>query len=310
MHDDRDKVYGLLGMLDHIGPGLGNLIIPDYRTPVETVYMQTMLALLKRSGSPEPLRFRCAKREHSRYDLPSWCDDWSGLSDCVTQDFRSLYRHTPIHHAADSQTFDYKYNCFSRALFVSGTIVDEVAAVSLPNLDGGDEKIVLTDRIAFIGGATPYENLLRIILGNHDLDAQVVPKASREYIETTISGLSNIKTGDLKHLSLMSDQPPRVASMIDDALNRKALFRTKLGMFGMSCHHAAVGDKVCLIDGGGLPFLLREVSLTDKQMWQKELYGWNDRVFELIGGECYIHGLANGEMGHANAEKKEKICLL
>ena len=310
VHDERDKVYGLVGMLNHIDPQIESFVVPNYQKPVQAVYMEATVALLKRSGSPDPLRFLCAKHNSSKHDLPSWCDDWSGPGDCRTKSFRGPYRQTPIHHATDPRTFRYDYNFSSKTLSVSGTIIDEVEAVSLPNLDEGDGKLIWTNWIDFIGGTTPYPHVFRIMLGDHDPDSQDQSRASREYIDAVIARLSDLKAGELRNLSLTSDKGPRAASMIDDALHRKTLFRTKVGMFGMSCHHAAVGDKVCLIDGGGLPFLIREVPPDNVQVSLRVLLREHHKVYQLIGGECYIHGLADGEMGHANAEKKDKIWLV
>jgi hypothetical protein len=96
----------------------------------------------------------------------------------------------------------------------------------------------------------------------------------------------------------------------------KRIFRTERGYLGISCEHVRKGDKVAILGGGRLPFLLREhgsvlllgargqPSLTDDTVVP---------TYKLIGGECYIHGLADGE-GLDIAERvgilPTKICLV
>jgi len=50
---------------------------------------------------------------------------------------------------------------------------------------------------------------------------------------------------------------------------------------GFVPHDAQVGDLICLFYRGAVPFVVREVPLTDSE-------------YELIG-ECYIHGIMYGE---------------
>ena len=96
----------------------------------------------------------------------------------------------------------------------------------------------------------------------------------------------------------------------------KKIFRTARGYLGVSCEHVQNGDKVAILWGGRLPFILREdgdillpgvrgrLSLTDDTVVP---------TYKLIGGECYVHGFADGE-GLDIAERAgilpTKICLV
>ena len=62
-------------------------------------------------------------------------------------------------------------------------------------------------------------------------------------------------------------------------LVNKQLFWTAGGYLGLVTRGAMVDDEVWLLKGGNLPFLLRKVE---------------GEKFELIG-ECYVHGVMNGE---------------
>ena len=96
----------------------------------------------------------------------------------------------------------------------------------------------------------------------------------------------------------------------------KKIFRTERGYLGISCKHVQRGDKVAILWGGRLPYILREhgdillpgvrgrPSLTDDTVVP---------TYKLIGGECYVHGLADGEgLDIADREgiRPTKICLV
>ena len=74
----------------------------------------------------------------------------------------------------------------------------------------------------------------------------------------------------------------------------RKLFRTRRGYLGMSCRHVLPGDKVYILWGGSLPFILREMGLV---VLDPEANEPSKTVMShvLIGGECYIHGLADGQ---------------
>jgi hypothetical protein len=56
------------------------------------------------------------------------------------------------------------------------------------------------------------------------------------------------------------------------------LITTDKGYFGLAPFSAEPGDKVCILYGGAVPFLLRP---------RGENY--------LLVGECYVHGIMHGE---------------
>ncbi|KAK4059476.1 hypothetical protein Trihar35433_10752 [Trichoderma harzianum] len=67
------------------------------------------------------------------------------------------------------------------------------------------------------------------------------------------------------------------------ALGRK-FFITKKGYFGLGPQKSEPGDRVAVLFGSGVPFVLRKcVSATGKRAWK-------------IVGECYVHGIMQGEV--------------
>ena len=98
----------------------------------------------------------------------------------------------------------------------------------------------------------------------------------------------------------------------DTTLLGRKLFRTEKGYLGMTCPHVRAGDKVCVLWGGRLPFVLREkcqvvLATGDSEGPQVVM------SHVLIGGECYVHGLADGEaVATARREQfdAEEICIV
>jgi hypothetical protein len=69
------------------------------------------------------------------------------------------------------------------------------------------------------------------------------------------------------------------------ALGRK-FFITKKGYLGLGPKMAEPGDRIAIIHGSGVPFVLRRsADKSGKRAWQ-------------IVGECYVHGIMDGEVIH------------
>lgn len=67
--DPRDKVFGVLGLLDEQG------VEPDYTCPVEIVYVGIAAYLIKNHRAFDILAFSGAREK--QYTIPSWVPDWS-----------------------------------------------------------------------------------------------------------------------------------------------------------------------------------------------------------------------------------------
>ncbi|TVY80898.1 Heterokaryon incompatibility protein 6, OR allele [Lachnellula suecica] len=94
--------------------------------------------------------------------------------------------------------------------------------------------------------------------------------------------------GDLD--SLLRDVPSQIDSAIRSATTRRTLFLTARGHMGLGPAKMREGDSLSILLGGKTPFILREAatrSISD--------HGYNKRqCFEVVG-DCYTHGLMDGE---------------
>jgi hypothetical protein len=69
---------------------------------------------------------------------------------------------------------------------------------------------------------------------------------------------------------------------------------TEAGLLGLVPHLAEAGDQICILNGGAVPFVLKDR--------RQPLRG------RQLVGECYIHGLMNGEAMQGGYEQRE-VCL-
>jgi hypothetical protein len=71
-------------------------------------------------------------------------------------------------------------------------------------------------------------------------------------------------------------------------------FRTERGYLGISCNHIQPGDKVCILWGGALPFVPRQVGRATIPQSNQQRQTVVE-TFQFVGGEAYIHGIVDGE---------------
>lgn len=79
-----------------------------------------------------------------------------------------------------------------------------------------------------------------------------------------------------------------------EAVEGRAFFVTREGFMGLGPADARVGDKVCVLWGGHVPFVLREM----------EGEGPSHHV---VIGESYVHGFMHGEAGEDMGEEWEAV---
>jgi hypothetical protein len=142
-----------------------------------------------------------------------------------------------------------------------------------------------------------YQALCRTLI-NDTFDGR--SRANSSSVSQAIAWLRNLENG--MNIAKIRMQPTakggfsieRIIGQIEKIRNGfRSLFETTGHRFGRSCVHVLPGDKICLLYGGRLPFILRKAGMV-------ELAANNDestkrQAYQLIGSECYVHGLVDGE---------------
>jgi hypothetical protein len=320
--DDRDYVYGQLGLFN---AKVRDFLKPDYSARVESVFMAGTLALLKADENLDTLGICCAGCKRGQYTLPSWCRDWSdGSSGCGIRDDNQTSNQVGLYKAASTYNSQITYESLNSAMCVRGVVVDEIGTRISESTT--DEKTDLYEAWRMISRSfllpgvlsnkeDRYQALCRTLI-NDTFDGR--SRANPSSVSQAMAWLRYLENG--MNIAKIRVQPTvkdgfsvkRMTDQIEKIGNGfRSLFETTGHRFGRSCTHVLPGDKICLLYGGRLPFVLRKAGMVD-------LAANNDQstkrqAYQLIGGECYVHGLVDGEglkITEREDSRMQDFCLI
>jgi hypothetical protein len=266
--DPRDKVYAFLGLVDP-----GYMIEPDYRqsnnllnlfcyTCKRTILFEQSLDILSHA------------QENSRAlndGLPSWVPNWSSTRDrALLQTSNTNFRASGNHKAVVlfAKDSDGKPN---RVLQTQCLIIDSLAREDtlIPgDIDhperARDEWISLLNRHSTDMGAC-VEDMAEVFWRG---DGDVL--ASEEEEENDSSGQV-----EAQNLRIRNHRK----SLVDESVGGNwNLFISPKGFIGLAHSRSWHTDKICILLGASVPFILRR---------EEDHY--------LLIGEAYVNGLMNGE---------------
>jgi hypothetical protein len=310
--DDRDRVFGLLGLLKMAL----NMQFPavSYHQPVEETYMRMTIELMQHDHSPDPVKFCCALRAGSQYNTPSWSEDWSVRSGCGAQSARSMLKRPRIYHASSSKPFFCHYVPGAKTLMVRGTILGAIEKVVKPAAHSEDIGRVWAQWLSLADDQHHPEVLCRTLVADQNTDNHgAFGRASPEFIQHLVEWARGVDPDQMATcLATLHRRFPRACARINDALRLFTLFVADGGLVGQSCKHAEPGDLLCLLHGGKLPFVLRNAGKT--RIYRVGAGGVHGSAFasgyQLIGGECFVWGLADGQGHETNEYPDEDIYLV
>ena len=295
--DPRDKVYGLLGIA--FGQSESK-VRPDYTKEWPTVYTDMTNSLLAHDRKLSILKLVEVKAKMET-QLPSWVPDLRSYDHLnFLYQPQLIIRPEDIYRGAGntfivSKSVDDRKLLALRGLYVGlitsmseppGNLMGNVA-VGARVLDGG-EWFHFAQGCAKNGLYPPTgESLtdafarLRIgdSLGRLGSDRTQRPKPG-EY--PSPGNLSYSATGD----GLLRGDRDDIGNLILSNTTRRRLFITESGHMGLTHRSNRVGDKVYVLLGGDMPFVLRPKG-----------------SHFLFRGEAYVHGIMDGE-ALTNARQK------
>ncbi len=320
--DARDKVFALLGVssdFTHSGNVAEPLFRTDYTKSVKQVFMDFTVWCLQYYHSTEVLTACCAQRKDDRCDDPSWIRDW--YNDIFSRPGWSCLPLLPsipditIYNAAGRTRTEARHMADESKILLSGLrfdIVDDVVTTWPRDGDPSSQEWIEWKKFALkhpFPGARCYradsmETFWRTLImdeSNHDNRAS---SQVGEHFEALIDGpercfkscgwfsgrLQSSETACLNFADWLKE--------FDSKHETSRIFRTRRGNLGISCHHIRREDLVCILYGGRLPFLLREngrVKIPANEQGDFDSTTKDVMSYQLIGGECYVHGIAHGE---------------
>jgi hypothetical protein len=290
--DPRDKLYAALGMAMDIDE---NDIIPDYEKPASAVYRDIVDFYVSKQND-HSLDFlgdvwRSARGTYFEHQpvstIPSWVPDWS---------FKGYM--FPFEKYLDPDAYGRGENAYNATKMSNGhcyiddahlclqeSVLDHITRVSTIcewNLASGGlkEERSWTPKNAdhpYFTGETLMEAF------NHTIVADI----GRRYYQTESEVLSRGFAVDWDVIEqdrndLTARQRQKQSWMMIDIKKTtfgRRLFETSRGFMGLGPPAAQVGDQVCLLLGGQVLYVLRD-------------RGYGHREFI---GECYVHGMMDGQ---------------
>jgi hypothetical protein len=298
--DERDHIYALLGISKdaaHAG------IKPDYSKTLEQVWAHTVKQLVENKQSIKVLKGNKSPRDDDESpNLSSWMP---AFGDRVRrgygwrQGFQVLSRDKAARAAVSK--------C-GRLLKIKGFFIDHVDVVEGPFENSKSEFLngsifsrmeemcnqalnKLRDKDLFVTSETPFLAFLNILTSNLASDTRTDYGGDHDTV---------ILQGQLERLlrpanSNQCDQQRTkdLAALLRGiviTLRYRCFFTTKMGLVGVGPYDTKKGDLCVALLGGDVPFVLRKE--TDKQ---------------ILVGDCYVHGIMNGELAHLPNDKKTLI---
>ncbi|KAF2792212.1 HET-domain-containing protein [Melanomma pulvis-pyrius CBS 109.77] len=308
-YETKDKVYGVLAIAS-------SNIVPTYSSEVTTrqVYLETCLPLI-----PKAVFSILCCVDHGTPLRPSWIPDWS-----VPRRTESLGYSTKswgLYHAggqrfpefAQAISFDFQLSDKRSVLTLPGKIVDTVSTLGpvssnafLSIDDPAHENGHLTANVDIAGsrqsypsGCTVYDAFWHTLVAGKDDSGNA--RAPPEYSEV-FSLVLDSSTGNMPSLpgqtysprrkkgfftldSLRSRNPQKILKEMQQAIVAALQYRrfatTDRGYFALVPRGTRLGDRICVFERGHVPFVIRPVE--------------GGEGYELMG-ECYVHGIMQGEV--------------
>ena len=299
--DARDKVYGILSLLD---PKIVKLIEPNYKLTTEEVYINFAKASVMGTGSLDIL---C----HSRFDgeesrqLPTWVPDWRD-GEIVGQE---LTVSVPYQTSRDQKSDP---SLEGDSLILQGFVFDKVdglgAAEEMPDSPLFD---VIQPKQRTNGSqseAATRESLWRSFVANRDGQGELAPDSWAGLLdipwnsgaESTFMlwGFTELQE---RNKSLMvcgrefqsyfhaandsdivhsADWVGIATTRVGNVFMGRRLITTEKGYIGVALNKSRQGDLIVIALGSSVPFVLRPKEHGD--------------TYAFVG-EAYIHGIMEGQ---------------
>ena len=311
--DPRDKVYGLLGLMNEF---LANLIKPDYTDTVLNVYRSFTLATIEATGSLDIIRHTVPTADST---IPSWIPNLTVAPETSALTLGENSFATSGSSLASIQTLP-----DGRLLSCQGFIIDRFDGMgTMWAKDWSPDSVVPTK-----GTADPYgtfeavrDAIWKSLIANRSLPSEPLNVdygsllATPALAETDLPEHSPLKdlTGSNVFLwcvrSLKGNTGFQVAGRrmqeyfwkkaepeeidavrLRDALMqkdrvgvRRRLVTTERGYVGMALETVEENDVVAVLLGCSMPVVLRKVE------------GGSEQIRWQVVGECYVHGIMDGE---------------
>ncbi|KAI1164739.1 hypothetical protein F5B18DRAFT_234256 [Nemania serpens] len=286
-------------------------IRPDYTKTLSEVYIDVVRYLIKISSDGNRLDFLShVIRPTPDWDrlslpnvgIPSWVPDWRGPLVDIVEFQRGTDPQTdrPLYNASRETLPIFSIN--ESQLQIAGILVDTITttttiATSTGPLDIRTERSWLPDDgdVSYIAGGTVGEAFNHAMVADiGGMDGTFLPDGRTANCRGRGVDWELLDRPDSAPSSDEAQRRMSLANRLTCATTGRRIFRTEKRFVGLGPAATRVGDSVCVLLGGQMLYVLRPAA--------------GDR-HEFIG-ECYVHGLMDGEaLGEAESDspKHESI---
>ncbi|QDS72198.1 hypothetical protein FKW77_005148 [Venturia effusa] len=279
--DPKDKVLGVVSM---VTGGLGRLSVDSTMT-VESMYISAVWSCFSdcRAGDGDAFLTlaRVSERKNTKFSrsLPSWTPDLSVVSSTASPEFSwhsSAYDAAGYSYQFPEQQFD------GKTLILRCAIIDSVKILII--LENGQD----VSNIQCVKATQRYpsgESMSNVLWRLRICDSSPEPNTyifdhpqntfGKYYLDDSVATQS--KSTEPHSAELEEYQRLYESSIFPRDV--RILCQTENNYLGWVHEPTRVGDKLCIFEGSGTPFVLRERP---------------DGFYEVIG-DAYIHGIMYGE---------------
>ncbi|TQN69888.1 Heterokaryon incompatibility protein 6, OR allele [Colletotrichum shisoi] len=331
-YDSRDKVYGLLGVCQDSDR---SAVKANYADTFSNVELYRNLTAHHPSGDPTGWRLAVVftSIDHESPDLPSWVPDWRKTRRTASLEYptttRAVYKASGRFKTAIGKTDVVMDSQRPGELRVRGISVDTAVRMSDPFADchltytnPAVSNKALFGLFGFVrqlqeypGQDTVFSAFWNALVAGKDESGMAKAPSSFEEIISLLldatTGLSPslpgqtysvrqrrpVGKGRLELGNLASRTPGKTFHEVETAMARAVTDRrlgiTSRGYLGLFPENGKTGDEVLVLDGCHVPFLMRTA-------------GTNRR---RLVGECYLHGIMQGE-GVENVDRLEEVVVI
>jgi WD repeat-containing protein 55 len=309
--DLRDKVFGIMEMT-------ATTITPNYSKAVFEIYTEAA-----RKNIPDRLfnLLCCVDHVLPNACCPSWVPDWSIPRQTTSLGY--LGAHHGVYEAAKGSGPQIKR--IGNRLFIAGIVYDTISDISspaesclkdLPHPTSPTADFVIESMRMAIEHCQPYPSNVGLFDAFwHTLvagkDESGILKAPSDFAEI-FALLIDSATGSSPS---MPEQPNRKRRLtlenlkirrpsrtfrqmqiaFEAAVKGRRFGTTRKRYIGLFPRGIRPGDQICILSGGHVPFVVRK-------------WGTNGS-FQLMG-ECYVHGIMDGEVMQMTDLKRQEIQLV
>ncbi|KAK4203810.1 HET-domain-containing protein [Triangularia verruculosa] len=247
-YDARDKIYGLLGLIE-IKDNWIKINYHDHYT-YPSLYHDVVVGLLKRNMAPLKVILNSIDHEPLGGRCPSWVPDWSKPLETTALGYESsttnVYNVCGAANPQKHPRYPTGYQILgpnNNELHIEGKVFDTITALS-------------EDFTGMQPCPESFAEIFSLLLDETTGKSPSLP--GQTYSPRQLRPLGK---GKLTMASLESRQPKRTFEEIRVAMRKalrgRRLVRTERGYMGLVPRCARVGDKVGIIKGCWTPFVLR-----------------------------------------------------